>query len=280
MRLFLILAMLWTPVAMHAGLLDLLPLKRIERKMLYPLSPIEVAPATVGLPNTQVMLHPIDKGHLVVWSVPAKGRTKARVLYFHGNAGNLANRAQCFRLLRDQGFEVVAMSYRGSSGSSGVPSEDTITKDALALFETLTDKHPNTTSIDLILYGESLGSAVAIAVLHALPANLRPAGVILEAPFTSTPAMARAMMDIPDNLIARIEDRWDSLSRAKVLTLPMLIIHGAQDEVTPQTMGRAIFNAAPSQDKNFISVQGASHSGTWRSDTMPKLWRFIRTYGG
>ncbi|WP_293452387.1 alpha/beta hydrolase [Planktotalea sp.] len=109
---------------------------------------------------------------------------------------------------------------------------------------------------------------------------MRPAGVILEAPFTSTPAMARAMMEIPDNLIARIQDRSDSLSRANALTIPTLIIHGAQDEVTPQAMGRAIFDAAPASDKDFISVRGASHSETWRSDTMPKIWSFILTYGG
>lgn len=280
MRYFLILALLLVPIAAHAGLLDLLPLKRIERKMLYPLSTSEVAPAAVGLPNTQVILRPIDAGHLVVWTIPAKGRAKASVLYFQGNAGNLANRASRFRLLQDQGFNVVAMSYRGSSGSSGVPSEDAITKDALALFNTIEHSRPNTTSKNLILYGESLGSAVAISVLHALPPAMRPAGVILEAPFTSTPAMARTMMEIPDNLIARIQDRWDSLSRANALTIPTLIIQGAQDEVPPQAMGRAIFDAAPASDKDFISVRGASHSETWRNDTMPKIWRFILTYGG
>ena len=116
-----------------------------------PLSPTEIAPAAVGLPNTQVILRPIDAGHLVVWSIPAKGRAKASVLYFHGNAGNLANRAPRFILLQDQGFNVVAMSYRGSSGSSGVPSEDAITKDALALFNTIENSRPNATSKNLIL---------------------------------------------------------------------------------------------------------------------------------
>lgn len=188
-------------------------------------------------------------------------------------------RAQRFQMLQAQGFNVLAMSYRGSSGSDGIPSEPAITNDALQLYQNAASYIAVNNPQDLILYGESLGSAVAIALLAQLPKEQRPSGVILEAPFTSFPDMARAVTDVPDNLISRISDRWDSLSRSEALTIPPLVIQRSADEVTPLRVGRAIFSAAPHSDKNFIAVKGASHSGTWRSDTLPKLWRFINTYG-
>ncbi len=276
----LLTVLMFLPAIAQAGLLDLLPLKQIERKMIYPLSPRYVHPKAAGLHNTTEHRIKRDAQDLLVWSVPAKGPPRATVLYFHGNAGNLAVRAARFKQIQSQGFNVLAMSYRGSSGSDGIPSEPAITEDALHLFQNAHRFSSVRTPQRLIIYGESLGSAVTIALLHQLPAAQRPAGVILEAPFTSIPDMARALTDVPANLIARISDRWDSHSRTNALTVPTLIIHGTLDEVTPYTMGRAIFQAVPIKDKNFIAVEGASHSGTWRADTMPSLWSFIRAYGG
>ena len=125
-----------------------------------------------------------------------------------------------------------------------------------------------------------MGAAVAIASLSAMQPPERPAGVILEAPFTSVPAMARAMTDVPDNLISRISDRWDSLGRAGALTVPLLVVHGTSDEVTPFEMGRTIFGAAPVRDKDFLAVRGACHSCTWQPQITRRLWRFIRDYAG
>ncbi|MEP5151963.1 alpha/beta fold hydrolase [Planktotalea sp.] len=279
MRLILLILTLIAPLPLQAGLLDLLPLKRIERKMLYPLSASEVDPSAIGLQRAEV--HRFDQGsyELVVWTLKAQRASAPTVLYFHGNAGNLATRAQRFATMQGQGFNVIAMSYPGSSGSGGLPSEETITNDALAVYKSVGQLIDGRTSQDVILMGESLGCAVAIALLTQLDPDERPSGIILEAPFTSTPDMARAVTDVPDNLVERIQDRWENLARAGALTIPLLVIHGSVDEVTPPRMGRAIFNAAPVKDKDFLLVPNATHSGTWRSDTMPRLWRFIRAYG-
>lgn len=280
MRALLLALALCTPLPALAGVLDLLPLKRIERKMIYPLSALEVAPRAVGLANAEV--HRVQTGGetLIVWSLRAARPAAPTVLYFHGNAGNLATRASRFAAMQAQGINVIAMSYRGSSGSTGLPAQEGITADALHLFETAARYSPAATPEQLILYGESLGSAVAVALLSRLAPEQRPAGVILEAPFTSIPDMARAMTEVPDTLIARITDRWDSHAHASALSIPLLVLHGTADEVTPIEMGRALFSAAPVQDKDFIAVRDALHSGTWRSDTMPRLWRFIHSYGG
>ncbi|MGB7318789.1 MAG: alpha/beta hydrolase [Planktotalea sp.] len=278
MRAFLLAFALCLPLPSHAGLLDLLPLKRIERKMIYPLSAVEVDPAALGLLHSRA--HSVDRDgrKLVVWSIEATRSNAPTVLYFHGNAGNLANRASRFAMIQAQGFNVIAMSYPGSSGSEGVPSEAMITSDALHVYQNAASLLKGTQPRRLIVYGESLGSALAVALLANLAPSERPGGIILEAPFTSTPDMARAMTDVPDNLISRIQDRWDTLARASALTVPLLVIHGSADEVTPPAMGRAVFAAAPVGDKDFLFVQGASHSGTWRTDTTSRIWRFIGAY--
>jgi len=279
MRIIAILIALIAPIAAQAGLLDLMPLRKIERKMLYPLSSEEVVPSELELKQTQVLRIDRETAEIVVWRIEAKHPARATVIYFHGNAGNLAVRAERFKILQSQGFNVIAMSYRSSSGSTGLPSEIAILADARHVFEMVPQLFPKVTPQDVILYGESLGAAVAIGLLSEIEADARPAGLILEAPFTSIPEMANSVLDVPDSLISRIHDRWESLARAPSITIPTLVMHGTLDEVTPTRMGRAIFDAVPINDKDFIAVKGASHSATWRSDTMPRIWRFIRTYG-
>lgn len=278
MRLTVILCALLAAGPAQADALDLLPLRYIERKMIYPLSRSEVDPVALGLPRAAS--HVLDRGgrRLVVWTLKAQDAQAPTVLYFHGNAGNLAARAGRFAALASEGFNVIAMSYPGSSGSSGKPSEALILSDAQALYGTAQRLIPGAEPENLILYGESLGSAVAIALMAQLAPPQRPAGVILEAPFTSIPAMARTVTDVPDNLIARIRDTWNNAARAGALTTPLLVVHGSADEVTPQSMGREIFSLAPADDKDFISVAGAGHYDTWRAATRSRLWRFIRTY--
>ena len=278
MRALLLCIALCFASTAQAGLLDLLPLKRIERKMLYPLSAVEVDPAVLGLQNATVSELTHDGERLIVWTLKAQKPGGATILYFHGNAGNLALRAERFDHFQKQGFNVIAMSYRGSSGSTGLPSESGITKDALHVYRNAAQLATVAGPDQLVLYGESLGSAVAIALLAALPESERPAGLILEAPFTSTPEMAQTMAELPPALIARISDRWDSLSRGSAITIPLLVLHGTRDAVTPIEMGRRLFANAVVKDKDFIAVQGATHSTTWRSDTLPRMHRFIRRY--
>jgi len=276
---WLCVALLLLPAPVGAGLLDLLPLARIERKMIYPLSPQEVDPGALRLTNTAV--HSLDRGgvRLIVWTMRADDPTGPTVLYFHGNAGNLATRSLRFAALQDQGINVIAMSYRGSSGSGGQPSEAAILSDAQAVFQQVDRFIDGLRPQDLVLYGESLGAAVAVGLMASLDSAERPAGAVLEAPFTSVPDMARAMAEVPDNLIARIQDRWNSLGRANTLTTPLLVVHGTADEVTPFAMGRTLFEQAATRDKTFVAAEGASHATTWRPDTMPQLWAFIHTHG-
>ncbi len=277
MRWLALVLLLW-PVTAGAGLLDLLPLGWLEKRMLYHFSPVEDAPAEVGLSGVTAHRIAAEGAELVVWSAPPARPGGPVIFYLHGNAGNLGIRAGRFRQMRAEGFGLVAMGYRGSSGSDGTPSEPALTQDARLVYDRIAQLVPR--GGEVILYGESLGTAVATALMHGLPEADKPAGVVLEAPFTSIPDMARQVTDVPPNLIARIRDRWDTLARAEALSVPLLVLHGRDDAVVPFAMGRRVFAAAPVRDKDFAALRGVGHLNVWQPAVRQRIWRFVRAYGG
>lgn len=242
-----------------------------ERWLIYPFDPRHVSPTEAGLTGvTETRLKTPDNESLVVWTAPPKPGHPV-ILYFHGNAGNLATRAGRFQRMLDQGFGLIAPAYRGSSGSTGSPSEQTLISDAL-----LVAKHPGwPTSETRVVYGESLGTAVAIALIAGDMHGAGADALLLEAPLTSIHAMAELHYPALAPLVDRLENQWPSLDRARHLSLPLMIVHGTHDTLIPIEMGRQIHAAAPSRDKVFLSVKNAGHTDLWRSDSLPEIWRFL-----
>lgn len=244
-------------------------LGRIERAMLYPFDGSIAAPPA----GVTEAVWERDGEELVLWlAEPRSGQPV--IVYFQGNAGNLGNRAARFDIFVEAGFGLIALSPRSAGGSTGTPSEAALTQDASALLQDVAAWIPSAAPSRVIVYGESLGTAVAIAALSQ--DETRAAGLILEAPFASIPEIARASGLIPDSLVPRIQDRWPSLERAAQLTLPLLVLHGTEDDVVPFAQGQSVFSAAPSRTKDFIRVSGAGHSDLWRSDVVRRILRFAR----
>ncbi len=256
---------------------------RAERWLFYPFDSTHVPPAKAGISAMQEIRFQRDKTQLIIWTHPARPG-KPVIYYLHGNAGNLATRAGRFRHFIKQGYGVVAPAYRGSSGSQGTPNQKTLAADARALFVTLrrTPEKLGQRAGPVVLYGESIGAAVGIHFMDGLarraPAIELPQAVVLEAPFASIAAMAETHYPSLTGVVHKLENKWDSLARARVLKMPLLILHGPRDALVPIEQGRQVFTAAPSKHKQFLQVTGAGHTDLWRSDSLPKLWRFIARY--
>ncbi|MCF3594524.1 alpha/beta hydrolase [Rhodobacteraceae bacterium LMO-12] len=245
---------------------------RIERELVYPFNSTQVDPVAMGLPlRAEVFESGGQK--LILWVAEAKPG-KPVILYFHGNAGNLAARAGRFSRFVARGYGVVALAYRGSSGSSGTPSETALAFDAGRLFARVEDYAG---AAPVVIYGESLGTGVALAAVSRV--GKQPAAVVLEAPFTSVRAVALAAYPQLEPLIGRMKSEWNSLERIKVLRAPLLILHGSDDALIPIEQGRQLFAAAPSKSKDFLTVKGGHHTDLWRSDVLPRLWQFIERVG-
>lgn len=245
------------------GLALLIASGTAERTLLYPFTPARTPPPA-GMVET--ILPTPDGENLVVWSAPpAPGRPV--VLYFHGNAGNLALRAGRFAAFTRAGFGVVAAGYRGSSGSTGKPGETALIADAELLatnLPVLAGPGP------VIYYGESLGAAVAIALAETTP----PAALVLEAPFASLADMAAHLYG--SAALARLlKSKWPSLERIRHVSAPLLILHGENDALVPPAQSRALFGAAPTRDKTYVLVPGAGHVDVWQPEAQRRLFAFL-----
>jgi fermentation-respiration switch protein FrsA (DUF1100 family) len=155
----------------YGGLLALMYV--FQRALLYFPDRARTPPAAAGLLQAEeVTLTSADGEQVIAWHVPPHG-TKPVVVYFHGNAGALNLRAGRFKWLTDDGTGLVALSYRGYGGSTGKPTEDGLILDATAAYDFATKRYP---ARHIVLWGESLGTAVAIA----LAAEREVGGLILD----------------------------------------------------------------------------------------------------
>lgn len=241
----------------------------LERMTIYPLDPRLIAPEDARISETR-------HGDMVVW-IAAPRRGKPTVLYLHGNAGHLANRTPRFQRLLDRGYGLVAPGLRGGSGSKGWPTEATILRDIRALYGAITQGSLTGTATTPIIYGESIGAAVAIQLV-ATPGVRQPKAVVLEAPFTSLRDVAGTIHPSLPLATGLMRSRWDSLKAAPALTAPLLILHGARDELIPPAMGRAILEAASSRDKALYVVEDAGHINVWTGDAQRRLYRFLSQF--
>ena len=149
-----------------------------QRALMYFPDATHTLPAFAGLPQAEEVTLASDDGEtLIAWYVGPRG-DKPIVIYFQGNAGALDLRAERFTWLTADGTGLLALCYRGYGGSTGKPSEAGLVRDARAAYDFASARYP---AERIVLFGESLGAAVAIA----LAAERAVAGVILDAPFTS-----------------------------------------------------------------------------------------------
>jgi len=177
------------------------------------------------------------------------------LLWFHGNAGNLSQRADLMVELAAIPVQVFIIDYRGYGRSEGRPSERGLVRDARAAWRYLTEDR-GFTADRIVVLGKSLGGAVAVD----LAAEAHPAGLIVESSFASIPAMAAHYYPFVPRWLIRT--RFDSLSKIGKVACPVMVIHSPDDEIVPFEQGRRLFDAAAA-DKRFFEVPGAAHNELW-----------------
>ncbi len=225
-----------------------------QSSVFVPYRAIEQTPQAVGLEYEEVFLRAADATQLHGWFA-GRSHPRATVLLLHGNGGNISHRVQKMRLFHDLGLEVLVFDYRGYGRSKGTPSEKGLYADARAAYDYLVAERGGTPA-KIILYGESLGSAVAID----LATEKEVGGIILEGPFTCIADMSRRVFAFLPTVFLRY--RFDSLEKVRRVKAPLLVIHSRNDEVVPFSMGRRIFDAAPGDTKDFLAVYGG-HNGSF-----------------
>jgi fermentation-respiration switch protein FrsA (DUF1100 family) len=220
-----------------------------QQSMYYPTRDIVRTPSDAGLPFESVVLETPDGETLHGWWVPSGGPDAPVVLFFHGNGGNVSHRLEKLAVFRDIGADTLIIDYRGYGRSSGTPSEQGIYRDARAAYQWLT----TTRRVDpdrIVVYGESLGSAVAVHLAAEAPMG----GVVVESGFTSVTDIAQKRLPfLPVQWI--LKHKFDSLEKVPRINAPLLILHSRQDELFEMSHPERLLAAAESP-KRLVEMQG------------------------
>jgi len=221
-----------------------------QRSILFPTTALHIPPAEAGMPEVQeVVLDTSDGEKLIAWHVPPRG-DKPVVIYFHGNGEIVPWRAKRHRATIADGTGLLAVNFRGYGGSTGSPTEEGLHRDAAAAYAFAAARYPPSR---IVLWGHSLGTGVAVKLASEQPV----AKLILENPYTSTAEVAATKFPfVPVRWLMKDQlhaDHW--IGKVHV---PLLIMHGARDDVIPIRFGERLF-ALANEPKRFVRYDQGGH---------------------
>jgi len=187
-----------------------------------------------------------DNIELLSWHHKKNLEKYKTILFLHGNAGSLENRIHKINHFKDININFLIIAWRGFNDNKGEPTEKGLYEDARSAVRWLNSKGVNVKNI--IIYGESLGTGVAIEIAQ----NKSFAGIILESPFTSMIDVAKDKYPyLPVKLL--LKDKYESDKKIKNINSPILIMHGKVDNIVPFHMGEKMYELANEPKYSYFS---------------------------
>ena len=241
-----------------------------QRNLLYHPSENNYQNDTIQFNYQEIFIKVNDEIKLKSWIIDKDLKNFKTLVFFHGNAGDLSNRIYKLNELDKLDINILLISWRGFSGNEGYPTEKNLYEDAEAAIKWLNKKKVSNSQI--ILYGESLGTGVAVEIASKNNFN----SIILESPFTSIENSAKIYYPyLPVSFL--LKDRYDSISKIKKINSPILIMHGRKDDIVPFFMGKKLFEQANSpKDSYFTDID--DHMMEFNSQLLNKIKDFITKY--
>lgn len=243
-----------------------------QRSLLYHPGGPPPSPAASGVGEMRIVpLETEDGLTLKAWyAAPPAGAPL--VVYFCGNAGHIGDRAFKIRRLLDAGFGALLVGYRGFGGNPGRPTEAGLYADARAALRFAAGQ--GIAAPRLVLYGESLGTGVAVRTAQEQAVTVPVGGVVLETPYTSIAEVAaRHYPFVPARWLVR--DRFDAAARIAAIGAPLLVFHAEDDRVIPIDISRRLFAAAAAPKESRWFATGG-HDGLFDAGAGDTLIAFIR----
>ncbi len=178
---------------------------------------------------------------------------KGVIIYFHGNASHIFDLGWMAKQMYDLGYDILIYDYRSYGKSTGKLTEKTLFSDAKLMYDQLTEKY-NYNSKDIIIYGRSIGSGIAVKLASVVEAKM----LVLETPYASLLDLGKYYTPyLPYKKLMRFP--LDSEKHIKKAKMPTYIFHGTADKIVPYASGKQLAEASPNLVE-FISIEGANHN--------------------
>ena len=195
---------------------------------------------------------------LALWWLPQPDPGAPALLYLHGTFRNLYQNLSKINALREAGYAVLAVDYRGWGESTViVPNEETIAADAAAAWLEMLRRQP--VAAQRVIFGHSMGGAVAVRLASGLKGGSDYGALVLESTFTRMPDVAVAAGFWGRIVAAATTLEFDSRSRIQRIDAPILMLHGTADRTVPIELGRRLRDAAP-PGVRWVQIEGGTHS--------------------
>lgn len=200
---------------------------------------------------------------LQLWWMPHSDPQAPTLLYLHGTFRSLYRNYPKIEALREAGFSVLAVDYRGWGDSAPIiPSEATILADADVAWTELQRFQPD--PLKRVIFGHSMGGGVAIDLASRKRYRTDYAALIVESTFTSLPDVA-ASVGVLGTIASWItRQKFESIDKIGQIDAPILMMHGEKDDTVSVTLGRKLRDAARPGSVVWVEVPGGSHSGLHR----------------
>jgi fermentation-respiration switch protein FrsA (DUF1100 family) len=127
-----------------------------------------------------------------------------------------------------------------------LPSETSVYEDARIAWERFQQLQPDPDK--RLIYGHSLGGAVAIdlAVELGRQTPLPVRGLVIESTFTSLADVATAVANTSLPVRWLLSQKFDSIDKIADIHMPLLLVHGLDDNYVPPRFSEQLFDAAQS----------------------------------
>ena len=238
-----------------------------QRNLLYHPNENNYSGDKISVPIKKIKIKTKDNIELISWYHLKDISEYKTILFLHGNAGTLENRIHKINHFENMNINFLIIAWRGFSGNKGKPTEQGLYEDAKSAVRWL--KSNGIKEKNIIIYGESLGTGVAVEIAQ----NKKFAGIILESPFTS---MIDAGKDkypfLPVRLL--LKDKYENDKKIKNIKSPILIMHGKVDNIVPFYMGKKLYELA-NKPKYFYFSDYDNHMMEYNKSLLNSLETFI-----
>ena len=224
-----------------------------SQMIFYPMHDMRQTSVDWGLEYEDIAFQTSDGVLLNGWYIPHKS-SKQVLLFFHGNAGNISHRRESVEIFHRLGLNVFIIDYRGYGKSQGKPDERGLYLDASAAWHYLS-KERGYTADNILIFGRSLGGAVAADLASRVPAR----GLLLESTFSSAKDFSRLVFPLLSHLLLMRYD-FNSAMKVSKVDYPVLVLHSSDDEIMPFPLGKKVYQSA-NQPKRFVEMKGDHNYG-------------------